>query len=122
MNNREFLNDVRGVLCGNTPIHTTVEIDDHARLLLEKMDTTQKKTAEKAKSAKAVENAPLKENVFNYLAGETERKTATEIGAALGLSTAKVVALCRQMVGEGRLSMEDIKVPKKGKQKGYKVV
>ena len=39
----------------------------------------------------------------------------------MGISTNKASALCRQLANEGKMIVEDIKVPKKGIQKAYTV-
>lgn len=48
--------------------------------------------------------------------------TAAEIGAACGISTQKASALCRLLVGDGKLSAHDVKVKGKGSVKVYEAV
>ena len=72
----------------------------------------------KAKRAeKAKENEPIKENIKEVLADGG--LMASEIGEKVGHSTQKVTALCRQMVEDGTLKAEDVKVKGKGKRKAY---
>ena len=46
---------------------------------------------------------------------------ASAIAERLEISTQKVSALCRQLVESKKLKVEDVKIPKKGKQKAYMV-
>lgn len=47
---------------------------------------------------------------------------ASEIGTALGISTQKASALCRLLVNEGKLDVQEIKVKNKGSVKQYSLV
>ena len=49
----------------------------------------------------------------------TKEQIASEIAVALEISTQKTSALCRQLVENGTLNAEDVKVKGKGKVKGY---
>ena len=88
-------------------------------------------TAEKRKGkvsekeqAKRDANAALVERVVNEVLG-TEAMTATDVGAKLteltgeAYSVQKVSALCRAAVAAGKANAEEVKVPGKGKLKGY---
>ena len=74
--------------------------------------------------AKRDENAALVERVVNEVLG-TEAMTATDVGAKLteltgeAYSVQKVSALCRAAVATGKANDEEVKVPGKGKLKGY---
>jgi hypothetical protein len=77
-----------------------------------------------AEQAKRKANAALVERVVNEVLG-TEAMTATDVGAKLTeltgeeYSVQKVSALCRAAVNAGKANAEEVKVPGKGKLKGY---
>ena len=96
-----------------------------ARAEIAKLDATNAKRAEKA-AEKAKENDPIKNAIYNLLV-EKGAMVASEIGAALTtpeaeITTSKASSMCRQMVEERRLTVEDIKVKGKGKVKQYTAV
>ena len=96
-----------------------------ARAEIAKLDATNAKRAEKA-AEKAKENDPIKNAIYNLLV-ENGAMVASEIGAALTtpeaeITTSKASSMCRQMVEERRLTVEDIKVKGKGKVKQYTAV
>ena len=68
-------------------------------------------------SKKSLENEPIKVSIREFLADGSH--LASEIAKGLDLSVSKVSALCRQMVGDGVLTVEDVKVKGKGTQKCY---
>lgn len=78
-------------------------------------------TARSAKpTAKQKENEVIKEQILKTFK-DMEKITASAIGEKMGFSTNKASALCRQLVAEGKMSVEDVKIPKKGVQKAYTV-
>lgn len=96
-----------------------------ARAEITKLDATNAKRAEKA-AEKAKENDPIKNVIYNLLV-EKGAMVASAIGAALTtpeneVTTSKVSSMCRQMVEERRLTVEDVKVKGKGKVKQYTAV
>ncbi|MBR4155424.1 MAG: hypothetical protein IKU01_01795 [Bacteroidales bacterium] len=100
----------------------TEEMREFAEQAIAKLDATNEKRKEKA-AAKALEKEPRIRQVADLLTSEP--KTATMIAAELSeLDGAEVKvqaasALLRQAVAKGWACVEDIKVPKKGTQKGY---
>ena len=98
----------------------TPEVIEGFKEEIEKMNARNAKRAN-TPSKRAIENEPIKANIVEFISGCDERVTATTVAEALGLSTQKVSALCRQLVEAGSLTAEEVKVPKKGKQKGYAV-
>lgn len=113
MTNREFLNAVINA-------NVSEEISTHAQEMLQKLDARNSARASKP-SKTATENKPIKAKILNYLT-EVEKAFASEVGIALDISTNKASALCRQLVLEGLLKVEDVSVPKKGKLKSYSLV
>ena len=108
MTNREFYQTVAtGTING--------EVITKANELIAKMDAQNAARREKV-SKKALENAPLVEQVISMLG--TEPLTATDIAAALEVSPQKASALARIAVAQGAAASLDVKGPK-GKCKGY---
>lgn len=109
MTNREFFTAiVNGTL--------TEDVIAKAHEEIEKLDARNAKRASKP-SKKSLENAPIKDSIAEFLADGSH--LASEIASGLDLSVSKVSALCRQMVGDGVLTVEDVKVKGKGTQKSY---
>ena len=105
MTRREVYN---AVLNGNT----SEEVLNWFRAELSKMDTANEKRKTQP-SKKDKENQPIKDSIFALLS-EKGPMVASAIGEALEFSTSKASALCRQMVEDGRLSVAEVKSPKKG--------
>ena len=96
-----------------------------ARAEIAKLDATNAKRAEKA-AEKAKENDPIKNAIYNLL---VEKGAMVSSAIAMELTTpeaevttSKVSSMCRQMVEERRLTVEDVKVKNKGKVKQYTAV
>ncbi len=92
------------------------ELKAFATEAIAKLDARNAKRSSKP-SKKSLENAPIKDSIAEFLADGSHR--ASEIAKGLDLSVSKVSALCRQMVGDGVLTVEDVKVKGKGTQKSY---
>ena len=123
MTNREFFVNVSKNIVGEAEIA-------HALEQIAKLDATNAKRAEQ-QSAKSKANEPLKISILNLLA-ENGGMTSPDIADALNkqgvttadgeeISTSKASSMCRQMVEDGRLTVTEIKIPKKGKMKQYAV-
>lgn len=69
-----------------------------------------------------IENESIKAKIVELLTEVGEKYVASAIAEKVEISTQKASALCRQLVDEGKLQVEDVKVPKKGKQKAYSVI
>lgn len=114
MTNREFY-----VMVSNGTMNE--EVMGFAAEAIAKMDA--RNEARKSKPSKtAVENAPIKEAILAHLATAEGAMTETDIGLALDITHNKAGALARQLVAEGRLTVEEVKIPKVGKRKAYRVV
>ena len=92
------------------------ELKAFATESIAKLDARNAKRAS-TPSKKSLENAPIKDSIAEFLADGSH--LASEIASGLNLSVSKVSALCRQMVGDGVLTVEDVKVKGKGTQKSY---
>ena len=109
MTNREFY----------TAVIASVDNDElkaFATDAIAKLDARNAKRASKP-SKKSLENEPIKVSIREFLTDGSH--LASEIAKGLDLSVSKVSALCRQMVGDDTLTVEDVKVKGKGTQKSY---
>lgn len=101
----------------------TPAMQEKAKAEIAKLDATNAKRAEKA-AEKAKENLPIKQAIFEFLVANGTKTTA-EIAkgvAVLEGSAPKASAMCRQMVEGGQLTVSDVSVKGKGKQKAYTAV
>ena len=90
------------------------EIKAWAAGQIEKLDA---RNAKRAKTA--IANAPLKEAIFKYLSENDGKFTEAELGAVIESTHNKAGSLVRQLVAEGKVSVEEVKIPKVGKRKAY---
>lgn len=111
MTNRDFFNAVMSA-------DVSTEIKEYAQNELAKMDARNAKRSSTMTNTQK-ENIVLKEQILSVLSNEG--KIASVIHEETGMSIQKVSALCRQLVEEGKIVVEDVRVPKKGMQKSYKV-
>lgn len=118
MTKREFLTAIVGL---GAEGKISSELGDFAEEEIAKLDEALAKRREKV-SAKAAENAPLMDKIYEDILKEDEVVTATVVGELMEVSTQKASALLRKLVDEKRAIVEDVKIPKKGTQKGYKKV
>ena len=113
MTNREFFNAIINA-------NVSDELTAHATAELAKLDKRNAQRSSKP-SKTQLENEPIKAHLLEILA--VKPMTASEIHEAdTSLSTQKISSLCRQLVEAGKLAVEDVKIPKKGKQKQYHLV
>lgn len=110
MTNREFFNAI-------VTANLSDEVTEFATAALAKLDAAnEKRRNTPSKTAQA--NAPIMDEIVaNVLTSEP--KTAADVAAVMEISTQKASALLRQLVADERACVTDIKVPKKGVQKGY---
>lgn len=113
MTNREFFNAIINA-------NVSDELTAHATAELAKLDKRNAQRSSKP-SKTQLENEPIKAHLLEILA--VKPMTASEIHEVdADLSTQKISSLCRQLVDAGKLTVEEVKVPKKGKQKQYTIV
>ena len=119
MTKREFLNEVIAVIDGTSEVNV-LELKEFAKAEIVKLD--ERNANRSAKPTKAqIENKSIKEKILEVLSTE-ERMVASAIAERLEISTQKVSALCRQLVESKKLKVEDVKIPRKGKQKAYSIL
>lgn len=110
MTNREFFEKVaKNEITADVIAHATKGIAD-----LDKRNATRKAKPSKT----ALENAPIKVAILEYLVGK-ENEVASVIAENVGISTSKASALCGQLVAENKVTVADVKIKGKGKVKGY---
>ena len=91
------------------------EIKDFAQkglIALDKRNAKRRDTQTKAQK----ENEGVKTAILDFLLTNKGGAVASEIASACGISTQKASALLRQIEG---LEVSEVKVPKRGKMKGY---
>lgn len=110
MTNREFYN---AIINGSM----TDEVKAHAAEALSKLDERNQKRSSKPTKAQ-LENEPVKTAIVDYLTIHGGA-VAADIAAEVDITTQKASALCRLLVEDGVLKVEEVKVPKKGKCKKY---
>ena len=119
MTKREFLNEVIAVIDGTSEVNV-LELKEFAKAEIVKLD--ERNASRSSKPTKAqIENKSIKEKILEVLSTE-ERMVASAIAERLEISTQKVSALCRQLVESKKLKVEDVKIPRKGKQKAYSIL
>ena len=118
MTKREFLNEVIAVIDGTSEVNV-LELKEFAKAEIVKLDERNANRSSKPTKTQ-IENEPIKEKILEILS-TGERMVASAIAERLEISTQKASALCRQLVESKKLKVEDVKIPKKGKQKAYMV-
>lgn len=101
----------------------TPAMQEKAKAEIAKLDATNAKRAERA-AEKAKENLPIKQAIFEFLVANGTKTTA-EIAKGVEVlegSAPKASAMCRQMVEGGQLTVSDVSVKGKGKQKAYTAI
>lgn len=99
---------------------TMEEIKTHAEEEITKLDMRNATRSSKLTKTQ-IENETIKQKIVELLTEVGEKYVASAIAERLEISTQKASALCRQLVESGKLQVEDVKVPKKGKQKAYSI-
>ena len=119
MTKREFLNEVIAVIDGTSEVDV-LELKEFAKAEIVKLD--ERNANRSAKPTKAqIENKSIKEKILEILSTE-ERMVASAIAEKVEISTQKASALCRQLVESNKLKVEEVKIPRKGKQKAYSIL
>ena len=106
MTNREFYT---AIMNGTM----TDEVKSHAAEAIAKLDERNQKRSSKP-SKTQLENEPVKTAIIDYLTVHGGA-VAADIAAEVDITTQKASALCRQLVESGSLTVEEVKIPKKGK-------
>ena len=119
MTKREFLNEVIAVIDGTSEVNV-LELKEFAKAEIVKLDERNANRSSKPTKTQ-IENEPIKEKILEILS-TGERMVASAIAERVEISTQKASALCRQLVESKKLKVEEVKIPKKGKQKAYSIL
>lgn len=112
MTNREFFTAI-------VSANVSDELTAFAQEAIAKLD--KRNEARSSKPSKvALANAPIKEAILAFVA-ENEDAIASAIATGCEVSVQKASTLCRQLVEEGKLTSQEVKVPKRGKVKAYRL-
>ena len=111
MTNREFLTAIASGTINE-------DVQAHAVASLEKLDAANLARKNKP-SKKALENAPIIEQIVNEVLTVDTPMTAGQVAEAVGISTQKASALLRSIVAAGTAVATDVKVAGKGTVKAY---
>lgn len=116
MTKREFLMTI----ASTETVMVTDEMRSFAEYMLEQMEHEASKRKAKTAEKSAEKNAAFRQRILEIMKAEaSETFTTSEIAEALEVSVQKASAVLRGMVSDEVLNVADVKVPKKGKQKGY---
>lgn len=96
------------------------ELKTYAEGRIEAMDKSNANRSSKP-TKKQVENEPIKEKILAYLA-ENEKTVGADLAVAINENKSTVISLCTLLVKEGRLTKEEVKIPKVGKRMAYSLV
>lgn len=124
MTKREFMNAVITLAQMNADADvkangfTMTEMAEHAKAEIQVLDGRNAKRSSQPTKTQ-IENESIKSQILEVLTSEP--KVASAIGEMVGISTQKASALCRQLVESGKVQVQEVKIPKKGKQKAYSV-
>ena len=118
MTNRDFYNAIINAdLTAVFEDEMAESVKEHAKAALGKLDATNEKRRNST-SKKEEENLPIMEQIVNEVLS-FEPMTASDVGAVVGISHNKATPILKMAVARGLVGVKDIKVPKKGMQKGY---
>ena len=118
MTNRDFYNAIINAdLTAIFEDEMAKSVKEHAKAALKKLDETNEKRRNST-SKKAEENLPIMEQIVNAVLS-FEPMTASDVGAVVGISHNKATPILKMAVARGLAGVKDIKVAKKGMQKGY---
>ena len=114
MTNREFLTAIASGTINE-------DVIAHATASIEKLDAANLARKNKP-SKKALENAPIIEQIVSEVLTVDTPMTAGQVAEAVGISTQKASALLRSIVAAGTAVATDVKIPNKGTVKAYALV
>ena len=118
MTNRDFYNAIINAdLTAVFEDEMAESVKEHAKAALGKLDATNEKRRNST-SKKEEENLPIMEQIVKEVLS-FEPMTASDVGAVVGISHNKATPILKMAVARGLAGVKDIKVAKKGMQKGY---
>lgn len=93
------------------------ELKTYAEGRIEALDKANANRSSKP-TKKQTENEPIKEKIVAYL-GEHPKTVGLDLAEAIGENKSTVISLCTVLVKEGKLTKEEVKIPKVGKRMAY---
>lgn len=117
MTNREFLTAVANSSLSDDL--TTYAAEQIAKLDMRNAARKEKQSSKPSKTA--IENEPIKTSIMEFLSVQSEPMIAADIAKNIGITTAKASSLLRQLADAGKVVKSEVKIPKKGKVKGYSI-
>lgn len=112
MTNREFFTAI-------VSADVSDELTAFAQEAIAKLDKRNASRSSKP-SKVALDNIPVKEAILAFVE-ENEDAIASAIATGCKISVQKASSLCHQLVEEGQLTSQEVKVPKRGKVKAYRL-
>lgn len=117
MTNREFLTAVaKSSLSDELTAYAAEQI---AKLDMRNAMRREKQSSKPSKTA--IENEPIKASIMEFLSAQSEPMIAADIAENVKITTAKASSLLTQLVKSGKVVKSEVKIPKKGKVKGYSI-
>ena len=117
MTNREFLTAIaNSSLSDELTAYATEQI---AKLDMRNATRREKQSSKPSKTA--IENEPIKASIMEFLSAQSEPMIAADIAENVKITTAKASSLLRQLADAGKVVKSEVKIPKKGKVKGYSI-
>ena len=117
MTNREFLTAVANSSLSDDL--TTYAAEQIVKLDMRNAARKEKQSSKPSKTA--IENEPIKASIMEFLSAQSEPMIAADIAENIGITTAKASSLLRQLADAGKVVKSEVKIPKKGKVKGYAI-
>ena len=117
MTNREFLTAI-----ANSSLSDDLTAYAAEQIVKLDMRNAARKEKQSSKPSKtAIENEPIKASIMEFLSKQSEPMIAADIAENIGITTAKASSLLRQLADAGKVVKSEVKIPKKGKVKGYSI-
>ena len=95
-------------------------LKDYAQTQIEKLDKRNATRSSKPNKTQ-LENEGIKKDILETL-GKNGGMFASNIAKALDISTSKAASLCKQLIDDEKITVTEVKVPKKGKVRQYSVI
>lgn len=117
MTNREFLTAIANSSLSDDL--TTYAAEQIIKLDMRNAARKEKQSSKPSKTA--IENEPIKASIMEFLSTQSEPMIAADIAENVKITTAKASSLLRQLADAGKVVKSEVKIPKKGKVKGYSI-
>ena len=123
MTNREYYEAILAIE------NLSDELKAETEAKIERLNAQAESRKKAVNKKKEKENAPLKAKILEYLGKRNEegklvnsKALTSKIAEYLECHPSKVTPLCKSLVEEGKVIIEEVKVPKMGKRNAYTIV